>query len=274
MVAIRAAPEDPAQLIPAARQARILDHVRGQGIAAIAELAEAIGVSLSTVRRDLGDLAAQGLLRRTRGGAVALAAAQTTFEPAPAIAQHQHAEAKRAIGQAAAMLIEHGQSVVFDSSSTVLEAARAIVTRGVGITAVTNDLRIAAVLAGQPRIRLIVPGGTLRPGSYTLVGEPGATFSRSLAADIALLGAHAVSGTTVSETSIDVAAIKQAMTASAQRVAVLADATKFGTVAFCRVMTLGPGHLVISDPALDATTRGTLMEAGVQVVAGSQGRNG
>lgn len=273
MPPLRASADDAAQLIPAARQALILDHVRGRGIAAIADLAEAIGVSLSTVRRDLADLAAQGLLRRTHGGAVALAAAQTTFEPAPVIAQHQHAEAKRAIGHVAAMLIEHGQSVVFDSSSTVLEAARATVARGVAITAVTNDLRIAAVLAEQPRIRLIVPGGTLRPGSYTLVGEPGVSFSRALAADIALLGAHAVSGTTVSETAIDVAAIKQAMAASARRVAVLADATKFGTVAFCRVMTLGPGHLVISDPGLDAASRATLAEAGIGVIAdaGEQG---
>jgi DeoR family transcriptional regulator of aga operon len=268
MPAARAAAADPAQLIPAARQALILDHVRGRGIAAIAELADAIGVSLSTVRRDLADLAAQGLLRRTHGGAVALAAAQTTFEPAPAIAQHQHAEAKRAIGRAAASLIEDGQSVVFDSSSTVLEAARAVVARGAAITAVTNDLRIAAVLAEQPRIRLIVPGGTLRPGSYTLVGEPGASFARALAADLALLGAHAVSGATVSETSIEVATIKQAMVASARRVAVLADASKFGAVAFCTVLRLGSDHLVITDPGLDPAARAALAARGVGIVTG------
>ncbi|WP_158639021.1 DeoR/GlpR family DNA-binding transcription regulator [Elioraea rosea] len=261
--------EDTSQLIPAARHALILDHVRARGIAAIAELAEVIGVSLSTVRRDLGDLAAQGLLRRTHGGAVALTIAQTTFEPAPAIAQHQHADAKRAIGHAGAALLDDGQSVVFDSSSTVLEAARATVSRGVAITAITNDLRIAAVLAEQPRVRLIVPGGSLRTGSYTLMGEPGVSFARGLAADIAFLGAHAVSGTEVSETSIEIATIKQAMAGGARRVAVLADSTKFGTVAFCRVLTLGPGHLVISDPDLGADSRGALEEAGVSVVTGA-----
>jgi DeoR family transcriptional regulator of aga operon len=254
-------------LIPAARQARILDHLKSRGVVAIAELAATIGVSPSTVRRDLDELAAVGQLRRTHGGAVALGAARTTFEPAPAIAQHAHPAAKRAIGAAAAALVEPGQSVVFDSSSTVLEAARAVVARGLAITAVTNDLRIAAVLAELPHIRVIVPGGTLRPGSHTLTGEPGTGFARGLAADIALLGAHAIADGTVSETSIEVAGIKQAMAEGARRLAVLADASKFGAVAFCKVRTLSGGDLVVTDDALDAAARRMLAARGIEVLA-------
>ncbi|WP_439578827.1 DeoR/GlpR family DNA-binding transcription regulator [Elioraea sp.] len=253
-------------LIPAARQARILDHLKSRSVVAIAELASAIGVSASTVRRDLDDLAAAGQLRRTHGGAVALGAARTTFEPAPAIAQHARSVAKRAIGEAAAALVEPGQSVVFDSSSTVLEAARAVVARGVAITAVTNDLRIAAVLADAPRIRVIVPGGTLRPGSLTLVGEPGQSFARGLAADIAFLGAHAIADGTISETSIEVAGIKQAMAEGARHLAVLTDASKFGVVAFCKVLVLPAGALVVTDDTLDGAVRRGLAARGVDVV--------
>lgn len=263
----RLAAPDPLPLIPAARQARILDHLKRSGVVAIAELASAIGVSPSTVRRDLDELAAAGQLRRTHGGAVAPGAARTTFEPAPAIAQHAHSAAKRAIGEAAAGLVEHGQSVVFDSSSTVLEAARAVVARGLAITAVTNDLRIAAVLAEAPRVRVIVPGGTLRAGSYTLAGEPGQSFARGLSADIAFLGAHAISDGTVSETSIEIAGIKQAMAEGARRLVVLADASKFGAVAFCRVLALGSGHLVVTDEALQAPSRRALAARGVEVLA-------
>ena len=72
---------DQPPLIPAARQARILDHLKSRGVVAITELASAIGVSSSTVRRDLDELAAVGQLRRTHGGAVALGAVRTTFEP-------------------------------------------------------------------------------------------------------------------------------------------------------------------------------------------------
>lgn len=250
-------------LIPAARQARILDHLRSRGVVAIAELARAVGVSASTVRRDLDDLAASGQLRRTHGGAVALGAARTTFEPAPSIAQHAHSGAKRAIGDAAAALIEPGQSIVFDSASTVLEAARAVVARGLAITAVTNDLRIAAVLAEAPSIRVIVPGGALRPGSHTLIGEPGASFARGLAADLAFLGAHAIAEGTISETSIEVAGIKQAMAAGARRLAVLADASKFGAVAFCKVLALSAGDLVITDDGIDHAARTSLSARGV-----------
>lgn len=262
----RFAAPDPLPLIPAARQARILDHLKSRGVVAIAELAAAIGVSPSTVRRDLDELAAVGQLRRTHGGAVALAAARTTFEPAPAIAQHAHSAAKRAIGEAAAGLIEPGQSVVFDSSSTVLEAARAVVARGLAITAVTNDLRIAAVLTELPRIRVVVPGGTLRPGSHTLTGEPGTSFARCLAADIALLGAHAIADGIISETSIEVAGIKQAMVEGARHLAVLADASKFGAVAFCKVRTLSGGDLVVTEDALDDTARRMLAARGVEVL--------
>lgn len=74
----RLAAPDPLPLIPAARQARILDHLKRSGVVAIAELASAIGVSPSTVRRDLDELAAAGQLRRTHGGAVAPGAARTT----------------------------------------------------------------------------------------------------------------------------------------------------------------------------------------------------
>lgn len=257
---------DEPHLIPAARQARILDHVRARGAAAIPELARAIGVSASTVRRDLADLARQGELRRTHGGAVAAAATRNTFEPAPGIAQHSHAAAKRAIGEAAAALVENGQSVMFDSSSTVLEAARAVVARGLAITAVTNDLRIAAVLAEVRRIRVIVPGGTLRPASSTLAGEPGQSFARGLSADLALLGAHAISGCTISETAIEVAGIKQAMAAGARRLVVLADASKFGAVAFCKVLDLGRGDLVVTDAGLDAACRRMLDAQGVEVL--------
>lgn len=258
---------DQPPLIPAARQARILDHLKSRGVVAITELASAIGVSSSTVRRDLDELAAVGQLRRTHGGAVALGAVRTTFEPAPAIAQHAHSAAKRAIGEAAAGLVEPGQSVVFDSSSTVLEAARAVVARGLAITAVTNDLRIAVVLADTPRIRVIVPGGTLRPGSHTLAGEPGQSFARGLAADIAFLGAHAIAEGIVSETSIEVAGIKQAMAEGARRLAVLADASKFGAVAFCKVRALSGGDLVVTDDALDRAVRRMLAARKVEVLA-------
>lgn len=84
------------------------------------------------------------------------------------------------------------QSVIFDSSSTVYEAAYQVVEKGLKLTAVTNDIRIAELLAGSPLIHLLVSGGSLRPGSYTLVGEPGTSFLQRLHVDVALMGIHAI----------------------------------------------------------------------------------
>lgn len=256
-----------AALIPAARQARLREYVHAHGAAAIPEMARALGVSESTIRRDLDDLAAQGAIHRAHGGAVALAGPRTTFEPESGVAAQVAVAEKRAIGAAAAAMLEEGQSVVFDSSSTVLEAARATVRRGLTITAVTNDLAIAAVLGAAGRIKVIVGGGTLRPGSNTLLGDPGVALMRELSVDVALLGAHAIGDGRTSDSSIELAAAKRAFAAAAQKVIVLADSGKFGPAAFCTVIELGKGHTVVTDRAIPPQVRVALQRRGIVVVA-------
>lgn len=247
--------------LPAARRARLLALVRECGAAAVPDLAQALSVSTSTVRRDLEELSTAGTLTRARGGALA----STGFEPAAHDAEQHARPAKQAIGAAAAAMVEPGQTIIFDSSSTVLEAARHLVALGVACIAVTNDLRIAALLSDAPRIRLIVTGGTLRPGSATLMGAPGERFARDLAVDLAFLGAHAVTGRAVSETSTELAGMKRAFMDAARRVVLLADSSKFGPPAFVRAFDLRRGATVVSDCAVPDTTADALRRAGVEV---------
>src|SRR5436309_905985 len=84
--------------------------------------------------------------------------------------------AKLDSGARAVELLEPGQSVVFDSSSTVLEAAKAAVARKLRLTVCTNDIGTAAVLAESDALQLVVLGGTNRFGSLTLIGDPGLSF--------------------------------------------------------------------------------------------------
>lgn len=252
-----------ATLIPAARRARLLALVREMGAASVPDLSAALGVSASTVRRDLEALNAAGELQRAHGGALAFS---TGFEPAMREAERTALPAKRAIGAIAATMVEAGQTVLFDSSSTVLEAARHVAGRAVPCTAVTNDLRIAALLAEAPQVRLIVTGGTLRPGSTTLMGAPGEGFARDLAVDIAFIGAHAVTGLRVSETSPEVAGMKRAFAAAGRRVVLLADAGKFGPPAFVRAFDLMPGAAVVSDPAIPGPAAEALRRGGVELL--------
>ena len=130
-------------LLPAQRRQRIVEFLRRHGAVTLVQLEQALGVSISTLRRDLDALAAEGEVDRTHGGALLRHQGYSAFEPDAHAAGELSPREKQAIGQAAAAALEPRQSVIFDSGSTVLEAARAAVQRHIPLTAVTNDLAIA-----------------------------------------------------------------------------------------------------------------------------------
>ncbi len=253
------------ELIPAQRRAFVLDHIRKRGAASIQELAEAIGASISTVRRDLEHLEERGYLERSHGGALIQKQLQSTFEPEAAITAEFDRPEKESIGLAAAATLHSGASVIFDSSSTVLAAARACVQRDIALTAVTNDLGIGQALAASNKIRIVIPGGTVRAGSLTLIGEPGESFFGDLSVDVAFIGTHAINGMALTETSLEAAAMKRAMIAAARRIVVLADASKFGSAAFCRICELTAIHEMITDDRVDPAEIGRLQELGLSM---------
>lgn len=251
--------------MPVQRHALILDHIRQRGAASIQELAAAIGTSVSTIRRDLDRLEARRALTRARGGAVLPAEPHATAEPAAHLATQIARTEKRLIGAAAAAMIEPGESVIFDSGSTVLCAAQAVLARAIPLTAITSDLGIAQVLAQSAAIRVIVPGGTVRHGSLSLTGDPGRRFLAGLHADRLLLGTHTISGTVITDSSIEIAAMKQAMIGAAHRVVLLADSSKFRVAAFCTICDLAAIDALITDDGADARTLAAARDAGVAI---------
>jgi DeoR family transcriptional regulator of aga operon len=252
-------------MIPAERHARLLEILRIRRAASIHELTGLLGGSASTVRRDLEYLAERGALTRSFGGAALNETAASTFEPDAEIAEHlEHAE-KQIIGRYAARLIVPDQSVIFDSSSTVLEAARAFAESSVPATAVTNDLGIARVLGSARDVRVVVLGGTVRPRSGTLLGEPAERLLRELHVDLALLGTHAITGDVLTETSLDVARVKRAMITTARRTVVLADHTKFREPAFATICTANEVSAVITTRKAGRAALSQLRETGIEV---------
>ena len=252
-------------MISAQRRALILEQLRRDGAGSIVGLSDSIGVSPSTIRRDLEYLTQEGYLERSHGGAVLKEQRHTTFELAREIGMHVAHDAKVAIGLKAADLVEAGQSVIFDSSSTVLEAAKAVAVKEVQLTACTNDLAIAMVLARIPRTHLVVLGGTMRPGSLTMIGDPGLSFLDRLHADIAFIGIHSLAGGRLSETSIDLAAMKRRMLLCAAHTVVLADSSKFRHPAFCDVCAAAEVRTIITDAGITASDHRQLTDAGVAV---------
>jgi DeoR/GlpR family transcriptional regulator of sugar metabolism len=246
------APAKRVELLPAKRRALILEHLRQSGSASIQQLADAIGGSQSTVRRDLEHLTEKGYLERTHGGAQLTERPRATFErESPVNAELRHEE-KVAIGREAAKRLGPGDSVIFDGSSTVMEAVRAAAERSLQLTVVTNSVEIGLFGSHVPSWRVIMPGGTIRSGFEYLVGNPAEEFMRTLHADICMVGASAVTGTLVTDNSLEVASLKRAMISAARKTILLVDSSKFTVPGFCSLCDVTLLDEVITDKGIRA----------------------
>jgi DeoR/GlpR family transcriptional regulator of sugar metabolism len=208
----------------AERQTQLLDRLRTHGRASVAELAHGMGVTSSTIRRDLRRLERDGRLLRTYGGAAIRETIPLVNEVDPAL------EAKRRIASAAAGLVEDGETIVISSGSTALEFARRLGDRR--LTVITNALDVANVLLDQPGIELIVLGGVVRPGMHSMLGHLAELSSRELRADVLFMGIGAISlEHGLMNDSVPEILTDRALRRMARSVTVLADASKFDRVA-------------------------------------------
>lgn len=148
------------------RDSRILDALDQHGAVQVAELATEFGVSEVTIRKDLDSLAERDLLRRTRGGALP---PERGDEGAFTDRMRREAEAKQAIAVHAATLVQDGDVIALDTSSTAHFLARELVQR-TGLVVVTQSLRTAMLLMERSDASVIMPGGSLRRESSGLVG--------------------------------------------------------------------------------------------------------
>jgi DeoR/GlpR family transcriptional regulator of sugar metabolism len=217
--------------------------VRGAERISLNELADRLGVSLMTVRRDLDELQAQGLVQRVRGGAVSLAA--PAEEAGFAARQQWQAATKQRIGVAAATLMEPGMTVLLDAGTTTAALATSLPTP---LTVAVLSLQAADVLADRPGIRLLVLGGESRPGERSLVGLLTLRMLEELWFDCFFMSIGAVHRELGwSEFSMEDATIKQHARCRAERTIVVADSTKLGVRAFARVAGLGDVDTFVTD---------------------------
>ncbi|MGW0364518.1 DeoR/GlpR family DNA-binding transcription regulator [Streptomyces sp. NPDC002990] len=246
--------------------------VQGPGRVSVAELAQRLGVSEMTVRRDLDELERQGVVKRIRGGAVATRSREE--EPGFAARVEWQAATKDRLGRAVAELVEPGSTVLLDAGTTTLAAAEHLVARA-PLTVAVLSLQCAVRLADRPGIRLLVIGGQTRAGEGSLVGPLTARALEAMAFDVYLMsigGVQAQHGW--SEFSLDDAAVKQSGLAQSSRTIAVADATKLGVRAFSKVAPLGAVDTFVTDTAADdggthpsgPETLSALRDAGVDIV--------
>jgi DeoR/GlpR family transcriptional regulator of sugar metabolism len=210
---------------PEERQARIEAYLQKAEFASLEELAENVGVSVSTVRRDLAALESSKPIRRTHGGARILQQPKSDEFVFNVRETHQVSE-KEEIGVACAALIQRGQTVMLDSGTTCFHVARHL-GEDIG-QVITNSLPIANLFSGSHRHEVHLSGGVIYPRLGTLVGPHAVeTFSR-MHADVAILSGGGITEEGIYNSHALLVDIQRAMIAGAAKVIFCFDHTKFG----------------------------------------------
>ena len=259
----KAAP--PPKLLVEERRRRIVEMVNQQGRVTVDELVALFDISAVTIRADLEALDRAGTISRSHGGA--LPAAPATLDTPLNIKETRHHAQKRRIGQAAARLIEDGDTIILDSGSTTVEIARQIrQQKWTSLTVITNALNIAMELSALPSVRVMMLGGLLRQTSYSLAGPDAEQALSRLSADRLFLGVDGLDpdvGVTTPdplEASLNALMIR----VSRETVAVL-DASKLGQRSLSVITPVDKLHQVITDSSAPSGVVEKLRQAGVEV---------
>lgn len=251
----------------------MLDLLSERARLSVSEVAAELGVSEATVRRDFTSLAEQQLVTRTHGGVVATSVAYDL----PAryrTGTGREADARGRIAAVAADMVTPGLVVGFNGGTTTTATARRLAARidlarareRPAITVVTNALNIATEMVLRPYVRTVTLGGVARPQSYELIGPLAALVLDELWLDVLVLGVDGLDvagGATCFHEGE--AGVNAQMVARADRVVVVADASKLSRRAFARICPIGAVDTLVTDRRADAAQVEALRAAGLEV---------
>ncbi|HTK11011.1 MAG TPA: DeoR/GlpR family DNA-binding transcription regulator [Ktedonobacteraceae bacterium] len=212
------------------RRQHILQLLEQQQRVTVPELSQLFAVSEVTVRKDLAWLEAQKLAVRTHGGAVP--PNSNTAEMGFDLRERLQQDEKERIGALAAGMVQDGETIAIDASTTALTMAQFLKKKR-ELTVVTNGLRAAIELVQAPGISVLIPGGMLRQESYSLIGSWSESILQRIHINKAFLGAK---GFTIAEGLTDVNSeeveLKRAMVNAAKEVIAIIDHSKWNHIAF------------------------------------------
>lgn len=219
-------------------------HLNETGYASSVELQELTSASKATVRRDLISMAKAGKISLTHGGAVSMLrnlSAEESYQKKTT----SNADEKNRIAEFAAGLINPGSKVIIDSGTTTLMLVQYI-RKIPDLTVITNDVNIAYRLYDSSNTKIILIGGSIRPGYYTAIGSTAENQVKSLTADLCIIGTDSISEKGISIANINERGIKTSIVESANQVVVLADHSKFGKNSFANVCPLDDIDIVVT----------------------------
>ncbi len=244
------------------RRSRLIDIIRLRGFAALDELVRELGVSESTIRRDLDALEEQGTARRTHGGVLyagGLPRIAEFDEKQPA-----NWEAKRAIAAETAKIIDDEETVLLDGGTTTYEVARLLAGRSLQV--VTNSMPVANLFASESRTDLILLGGFVSPRTGVCLGPYTNELLSRLHVTTTVLSAAGISKQGLFNAQLLLAETEQAMLRAAGKVIVVADSSKFGRKSLTLVSGLEAIDIVVSDNGLSNEWQQIILDAGPRLI--------
>lgn len=243
------------------RQLQLLEEVRNRQSASVEQLADTLGVTLQTVRRDVQKLANAGLLVRFHGGVrVPSATVENLAHPRR---EALHAEGKARIARAVAQAVPNGCSLILNIGTTTEAIAKALLHHR-GLRVITNNLNVAAILSSNAECEVIVAGGVVRTRDRGIVGEAAMDFLRQFKVDIALIGISAIEPDgTLRDFDLREVKVAQTIIGQAREVWLAADHSKFHRQAMVHLATLEQVDRLFTDAPPPEPFSRLLAEAGV-----------
>lgn len=250
------------------RRNQILEIVRKQGFASTQELFRAVEGSESTIRRDLEHFEGLGEIKRTHGGVF-----YTGNEPKLPhfeISQSQNNAKKQEIADAAAELVQDGDTLLLDGGSTTFALAQRLLGRPLQI--VTNSLPVSNLLIANHEADLVLLGGIVHLRTGTTIGPYANQMLSELNCRLAFLSVAGIHDDGFYNSSLPLVETEKAMMQAADEVIIIADSTKFGKKSLARLCELSCVQHVVVDSGIEDDWRKRIIDAGVNLIV--PGRNG
>lgn len=245
------------------RHQAILELARLQNRVTVDQLASHFAVSVQTIRKDLNQLCDQRLLSRVHGGATLPSGVENLeYEARRRIA----ADAKDAIGKAAAALIPNDASLFINIGTTTEAVSHALLDHS-GLLVITNNINVANRMRVYPRFEVVIAGGVVRPSDGGIVGEAAAGFFSQFKVDYAIIGASALDeeGTLLDYDYREVK-VAQSIIANARHVILVADQGKFARSAPVRIARIDQIATFVTDHCPSEKFRAHCLASGVALI--------
>jgi DeoR/GlpR family transcriptional regulator of sugar metabolism len=238
----------------------IVNHLKSNPSAKLGELSESLGVSEYTVRRDIEFLAKSGLLTKVRGGAIPHTPNAHSFKERIHVSENE----KLIIAQKALQLIKPGNTILLDGGTTTYALATLL---DMPLTVITNNIPIAALLAGRRDMEVIVTGGRILPDSMVTAGSYAMKLLEQSHVDICFLGVCSLHHE-IGVSSIDYfeSEMKRAMVNCTDRTVALTGHAKIGTAETYKICAIDILDTIVTEINSESEIFEPYLERNIQIL--------